>query len=150
MEIEEDDDDIGFQEAQAYVHKLKQQNSTKLPSRPGLQVRKESQEVIDISQEVEKKINDMTTPEEKAYYKDTDSISTLGSFTDGGGVISPGSIRTSSTFQLIVSPTNTPPVKDGNTFIFRTNHSNNQSVASSITMESLSILQKDKIRWMLL
>ena len=134
-EMEEEDDFLGFKEAKEFI-KEKEATSTKAseaPTRPALNT---AQRNLELQQAAADKVNAMTNAAEAAYYKDDDSISTLGSI----GTASPNR-GTTATHQRETQGRN-PSNTSTNIEMNNTNIQDSQSVASSITMESFATLQR--------
>ena len=139
-EMDDEDDDLGFAEAVKFLNDKeeekakdsKNKSNTEVPERPSTNTQALSNE--EIQQAAAERINAMTNAAEAAYYKDDDSISTLGSI--GATTIGTRTTVQQQAYQTQSTPsvrliTDTPPIAV----------SDNMSVTSSITMESFTNLQ---------
>ena len=131
-EVIEENDVIGFEEAKEFIEEQKKQKDANRQAmdvdRPDPKVI--SKELVDEQMVATRKIAAMTNAAEAAYYKDDDSISTLGSVTES---------LTSSSRSRSTPLLKTPPHHRTVENLF----TDSPSVTSSITMESFSNLQSD-------
>ena len=140
-ELEDEPDVLGFEEARKFVEAKKANQSTStatdtaLPvSRPSLSSPNQTNE--EIQRAATEKINALTNAAEAAYYKDDDSISTLGSL----GMDGQGSVRTNLTTGTRSQVHNTSGTRHStDSYLQSTNE--NSSVVSAITVESFTNLQ---------
>ena len=143
-EMDEEEDILGFNEAKKFVAdknaKSTTTKSTPIPTRPELNTNA-AQTNLELQQAATAKVNAMTNAAEAAFYKDDDSISTLGSL----GTESPYQLRTNSTI-LQKSQARTTSFAQINDDNDQHNLQETQSVASSITLESFTNLQNQVIQ----
>ena len=136
-ELDDDDDTLGFAEAKKYIDDRKaaiEATKDAAVKRPALQEKSNTE----IQQEAVEKVNAMTNAAEAAYYKDDDSISTLGSI---GANTTANTIRTKTTTDMTpqTTSTSTSAPKDTTTIV---GTADDTSVASSITMATFNTLQE--------
>ena len=128
-EIDDEDDVLGFEEARKFLNNKKEgttnPKSTTDPVRP--EIEDTLQANLEMQQAAAEKINAMTNVAEAAYYKEDDSITTMGSLV--GTQIR--SIRTQSVNENQSEAINQSRAQDND----------NLSITSSITMESFTNLQ---------
>ena len=138
-ELEDEDDSLGFTEAKKFLEsKQSQATTTKSsdePTRPAL--RHEAQKNLEIQKTAAEKVNAMTNAAEAAYYKDDDSISTLGSLGTELPLTTGTNYATRSTSHAQSTSSATVNIEDDQSHLQEMH-----SVASSITMESFATLQK--------
>ena len=136
-EMEDDDDELGFDEARKFVEAKQKATGTKTntpTNRPDLQDSTPTN--LELQQAAAAKINALTNAAEAAYYKDDDSISTLGSL----GTAITQATRTQCSTNAQSQVTNPSTLATGNDEVHHIINETN-SVASSITMESFQNLQ---------
>ena len=129
-EIEDDEDVLGFDEARKFLSKKKDGTvNTNSPSDPVRPTTEDTPQAnLELQQAAAEKINAMTNVAEAAYYKEDDSITTMGSLV---GTNITESIRTQSANENQSGAINQSRAQD----------TDNLSIASSITMESFTNLQ---------
>ena len=129
--IEDEDDFIGFKEAKEFLEAKKSTEAT-IVSRPSLSAQLDSS-IEQLQIEAQEKIQNLSSTVEAAYYKDSDSISTLDSLnTTPTTVLSPN-------YASSHKSTTTSPTANSSTL---SSIQDISSISSSLTMESFQSLQR--------